>query len=242
MNAVSRVPRPSLLSKCLLSKHLLRTAGAALLGALLSSCAMVATQGVSSLDFQAAPDRFSLDPGALLTDQRVPAWQLVGVREALRRAPPGSVILTCWKGASLTNFWGPCSHISRKFGADTVAETLNFTSGGTGVFPVSQLYDRYAVIVLDAGVRPQHMAALRAEIARTGGKPYGFGNHPNTYYCSTYQNALQRAMGLPDVVPFNHRWSVYLPADVLLQKNVRVLWVGVRGMGEAAAASAANRP
>ncbi len=199
----------------------------------LSSCAPIATQGVLALDFKtdSAWDA-RLDPARLLLDQRVPAAQLTSVRGALTRAPAGSIVLACWRRAEAVNFWGPCSHVARKLGPGLLAESISPFEGGAGVYPTSHLYSRYAVIVLDVGVREANLPAMRAEVRRLNGSAYNLSNQPGTFYCSNYQNDLQTAMGLPDVVPWNDFWKMYVPAEVLLSPGARVLWVGVQGQPE----------
>lgn len=199
----------------------------------LSGCAPIATQGVLALDFKAdtAPGA-RLDPARLLLDQRVPTSRLTSVRGALTRAPAGSVILACWRKAEAVNFWGPCSHVARKLGPGLLAESISPFEGGAGVYPAAHLNNRYAVIVLDVGVRNENLPAMRAEVKRLNGAAYNISNQPDTYYCSNYQNNLQRAMKLPDVVPWNDFWKMYVPAEVLLSPGTRVLWVGVQGQPE----------
>ena len=187
----------------------------------------MATQGVTRLDFVPEERYVSVDPRKLLVDQRVPAWQLTTVPEALRRAPPGSLILACWRSSSVVNFWGPCSHIARKLDERTLAESISPVEGGAGLYPLARLNDRYAIIVIDSGVREHHLAKLRAEAERLDGRPYSLSGDPGTLYCSTYQNELQRALGLPEAVPYSDIWKVHIPAEALLQPGARVLLVGV---------------
>ena len=200
----------------------------------LVGCAPIATQGVLTLDFRADPAPGArLDPARLLLEQRVPAALLMSVRGALTRAPAGSLILTCWRSTHIVNFWGPCSHVARKLGPGLLAESISPFEGGAGVYPTAHLQHRYAVIVLDVGARERDLSAMRAEVRRLNGAGYDLSNRPDTYYCSNYQNVLQRAMKLPDVIPWNATWKMYVPADVLLTPGVRVLWVGVQGQPEA---------
>ena len=148
-------------------------------------------------------------------------------RRAFERAPIGAVILTCWKDTDLSNFWGPCSHITRKYSGTLVAETYNFTRPLSGLYPWTVENRYYALIVLDTGVKEAQLPALWAEAQRLSGRLYNLSGEPDTYYCSTYQNALQRVVGLPDAVPYNHWLSVALPADALQVPGVKVLWVGL---------------
>ena len=212
-------------------KTAFRAASRALLGVtlfwLLTACSVITTQGVRELNFRTTQDAFVTDPSRLLTDQRVARHQFTSIPKALRQAPVGSVILVCWRYVSFTHFWGPCSHISRKLSATELAESIGIVEGGAGIYPITRLYNRYAVIVLDVGVRDEHVPVMRAEVERLNGLPYDVSNREGTYYCSTYQNRLQRVMALPDVVPFNPYYNMFIPAEVLLQPGVRVLWVGV---------------
>lgn len=205
----------------------LRSVLALALAALLSGCVMRPTQDVWALDFRRADNNFDLQPARLLLDQRVPGARLVSVATALKLAPPGSLILACWRGTAWENFYGPCAHVARKIDDAHLAET--FLNGGAGVYPLSRLQDRYAVIVLDVGARQQHLSAMRAEVHRLMGRPYDLSNRPGTYYCSNYQNRLQEVAGLPRAIPWNATWHMELPADVLLSSQVKVLWVGVNG-------------
>jgi hypothetical protein len=197
----------------------------AILAALLSSCASLSP--AFRLDFRPGPAGAEIDPERLLAAQIVPADKLVSMSEAFERAPEGAVILTCWKDTDLSNFWGPCSHITRKYGPGQVTETYNFSRPLAGVYPQQVEYRYYAVIVLDTGVTPGKLPALWAAAHKLGGSLYGLSNRPGTYYCSTYQNALQRAVGLPDAVPYSRDWGVSLPADALKVPGVKVLWVGL---------------
>ncbi|WP_407568975.1 hypothetical protein [Deinococcus altitudinis] len=197
---------------------------------LLASCAPLTT--VYDLNFKPGPVGETIDPATLLSRQIVPADRLVSLSEAFARAPEGSVILTCWKDTDFTNFWGPCSHITRKFtptssGEGRVAETYNFGRPKAGIYPERLEYNYYAVIVLDTGVTPAKLPAIWAAARTLDGKLYDLSGHPDTYYCSTYQNALQRAAGLPDIVPYRSEINLALPADALKTPGVKVLWVGL---------------
>ena len=210
------------------------------LSGLLASCAPLTT--VYDLNFRAGPAGQRIDPATLLTRQVVPADRLVSLPEAFARAPEGAVILTCWKDTDITNFWGPCSHITRKYTAGKVAETYNFTRPLAGIYPQQLEYNYYAVIVLDMGVTPDKLPALWAAARKLGGKLYNLSNAPDTYYCSTYQNALQRAVGLPDAVPYRPEISLSLPADALKVPGVKVLWVGLNQDSPAAYRESRERP
>lgn len=193
--------------------------------ALLTGCALPFPT-VTTVHFVAGPSGGEIDPRTLLARQVVPADRLLTMREALDRAPEGALLLTCWKDTDLSNFWGPCSHVARKMGRGQVAEQMN-SRAPAGLYPDTRAFERSAVIVLDVGVRPEHLNALEAEVKRRSGERYSFSGSPDTSYCSSYQNELQRAMGLPDVIPLNTGWTGYLPEDALYQPGVRVLWVGL---------------
>lgn len=198
-----------------------------LLAPLLALTACLPTLGVRTLDFRpdAALDR--TNPATLLLSQRVAASQFTSIPDALRRAPLGSLIVACWRDTGVSNFWGPCSHVTRKLTSTTLADT--WPARGAGEYPISMLYERYAVIVLDGGVSPDQLPALHQALSRVQGRPYDLSNHDQTYYCSTLQNYLNRAVGQPDVVPLNPVFNMYVPAEALLQPSARVLWVGVAG-------------
>ncbi|BDP41434.1 hypothetical protein DAETH_14030 [Deinococcus aetherius] len=197
--------------------------------------------GVRELNFRAGPAGGEPSAARLLTDQVVPEGRLVSVAEALDWAPEGSLILVCgrrWRPASP---WGVCPHVSRKVAPGFLTEAPGLfagglLNGGPQTVPQTRLASRDAVIVLDVGVRPEQMPALRAEAAWLDGLAYrvGGGDDPDPrdgLDCSTYQNALQRAVGLPNAIPKHGAWNLYLPQDALTVPGVRVLWVGVRGKG-----------
>jgi hypothetical protein len=197
---------------------------------LLSACAPIATDGIVSLNFQPGPvDAAEIDPRDLLREQRVPTNRLLSISEAIKRAPDGSPILTCHRHARFANFWGPCSHIARKLSGSRIAETVSPLPGENrvGIYPAKRLEKYYAVLVLDAGQNPDDLAAFEAETARLAGSPYALNGEPGTYYCSTFQNRLEEAAGRPALVPEHSVLGVALPADVLLQPHVKVLYVGL---------------
>ncbi len=194
-------------------------------GAVLAACAPLTP--VYDLNFRAGPAGEPIDPATLLTRQIVPADRLVSLPEAFARAPEGAIILTCWKDTDFSNFWGPCSHVTRKYGPGLVAETYNFSRPQAGVYPEWLEYKYYAVVVLDAGVTPELLPAMWAAARKLDGRLYNLSGRPDTYYCSTYQNALQRAVGLPYIVPLNRQWGMAVPADALKAPGVKVLWVGI---------------
>ncbi|WP_216317736.1 hypothetical protein [Deinococcus aestuarii] len=212
---------------------------ALLLSLILGGCAPPG--GVRELTFRAGPAGGEVSAARLLTDQVVPADRLLSVTQALDRAPEGSLILVCgrrWRAASP---WGVCPHVSRKVAPGLLTEAPGLfagglLNGGPQTVPQTRLASRDVVIVLDVGVRPEAMPALRAAVTRLGGLAYrvGGGDDPDPrdgLDCSTYQNALQRAAGLPNAIPKHGAWDLYLPQDALTVPGVRVLWVGVRNRG-----------
>lgn len=207
---------------------------ALLLAVSLSSCV---PGGVREVQFQAGSAGREVTAARLLTDQLVPGDRLLSVEEAVARAPEGSLLVICGLRWRLSRPWGLCTHLSRKLAPGLLTEAPGITGGGLlggGVqtVPTSRLEAREVVIVLDVGVREEHLPALRAEAARLDKTPYrvsGLLDRDGGLDCSTYQNALQRAAGLPDVVPFNGPWNLYLPQDALKVPGARVLWVGVQG-------------
>ena len=201
--------------------------GSAVLAGLLSGCGPLAVTDVYDLHFTPGPAGQDVDARTLLTRQVVPADRLVSLREAFERAPEGALILTCWKDTDITNFWGPCSHVTRKYKAGQVMETYNYSRPRAGAYPESVEYRYYAAIVLDAGVRPDMLPRLWEAAHRLDGRFYSLSSEPDALYCSTYQNILQRAVNLPDAVPTHPAWGLAVPADALKVPGVKVLWVGV---------------
>ncbi len=205
-----------------------------LLAVTLSSCV---PGGVREVQFREGPAGSEVLASRLLTDQVVPRGRLVSVQEAVARAPEGSLLVVCGRQWRLSRPWGLCTHLSRKLAPGLLTEAPGITGGGLlrgGVQTVStsRLEAREVVIVLDVGVRQEQLPALRAEATRLNGTPYrvaGLLDREGGLDCSTYQNALQHALGLPAVVPFNGPWNLYLPQDALKMPGARVLWVGVRG-------------
>ncbi len=200
---------------------------------LLSLCACSPPQNIHALNFRPGPAGGTIDPVRLLLDQTVPADRLLSVPEAVRRAPDGSVIVVCNASAKSLS-WGVCSHISRKFSAGTVTDSPGFFDGGVKNRPESSLYRRHAVIVLDVGVTPERLPRLRAGAERLKGTPYLVGGTDDALDCTTYQNALQKAAGLPDVTSINPAWHIWLPQDALsgpaMHSGGQVLWVGMEGV------------
>ncbi|HWG84569.1 MAG TPA: hypothetical protein VNT60_03710 [Deinococcales bacterium] len=199
--------------------------------ALLSACAPIATQGVTTLDFQpAAEDEAPIAAGTLLPTQRVPRNRLMSIAAAFEKAPNGSPILACYRKARVDNFWGPCSHITRKLSADRIIDTVGDTplEAKVGIFPAKRLERYYyAIIVLDAGQRGDDLPVLEREAERLRGSPFGLGSQPGYYYCTSLQNDLERAAGRGDLVGRHPIFGLAMPADVLLQPRVKVLYVGV---------------
>ncbi|SMB92984.1 hypothetical protein [Deinococcus hopiensis] len=193
--------------------------------------------GVSEVHFREGPADLQVNPAQLLTDARVPAGHLLSVKDAVARAPAGSLILACGARWNVTRPWGLCSHVSRKLAPGWLTEAPGIfvggiSGGGVSTVREGRLEARDVVIVLDVGVREEQLPPLRAEAKRLEGTPYrvaGLLDRDGGMDCSTYQNALQRAMGLPDVVPFDALFNLYLPQDALKVPGAKVLWVGVRG-------------
>ncbi|AHX26556.1 hypothetical protein DEDE109153_16405 [Deinococcus deserti] len=206
---------------------------AVILSALLSACA---PGGINQLKFQPAPEGARISAPRLLIEQRVPATQLVSVRDAVDRAPVGSLIVVCSERWSAARPWGICTHVTRKLGPDEFTDAPGIFvgglfGGGPQITPARTLFQRDVVIVLDVGVRNHHLNVLRATARKLAGTPYrvaGLLDRDGGLDCSTYQNELQRAMGLADAVPFNGLWNLYLPQDALTAPGAQVLWVGVR--------------
>lgn len=197
-----------------------------LLCLLLSGCLRLPAIEPRTLSFRAAPAGSELWPADLLVSGLVPEDKLVSIPEALARAPEGSLLLPCWRTTSLANFWGPCSHLARKLGPGQMADQPGITQKA-GERSTDALLPRYAVVVLDVGVRPAQFAALETRVRQLRGQMYSFSGAPDSSYCSDYQNDLQRTLGLPDAVPFSAAWNALLPSDVLKVPGVKVLWVGV---------------
>lgn len=197
-----------------------------LLSVLLSGCLSLPAIEPRTLSFKAGPAGSTFNPASLLETGLVPADKLVSIPEALARAPEGSLLLPCWRTTVTVNFWGPCSHLARKLGPGQMADQPGLTQTA-GIRPTDTLLPRYAVIVLDVGIVPAQYFALERAAQQLEGQPYSFSGAPNTSYCTTYQNELQQALKLPDVIPFNPAWNGYLPADALDVPGVKVLWVGV---------------
>lgn len=193
----------------------------------LSACAPVT--GPATLRFApGAADTAAPDPARLLVTQAVPPALLLSVPEAVRRAPDGSLIVVCGARAQP---WGVCTHVARKLSPGRISDSPGLFSGGVQNRPETTLYGRGAVIVLDVGVTPERLSRLRAEAERLNGAPYLLaGETAAGLDCTTYQNLLQRAAGLPDVAARNPVWRLWLPQDILtgpaMQAGGRVLWVG----------------
>ena len=192
---------------------------------LLSGCRL-SVAGPQTLNFRAGPPGTEIVAASLLRRGLVPADKLLSLPEAIARAPQGSLLLMCWRTVGFSNSWGACSHLARKLGPTQIADQPGLLQTA-GTRPASTLFDRYAVVVLDAGVRLGQFAALDAEVQRLSGQMYSLSGAPGSSDCSTFQNKLQRALGLPAAVPFNSAWNGYLPADALKVRGVKVLWVGV---------------
>lgn len=209
----------------------LRPASALLLSAALVSC--VPPQGVTRLDFRLGPPGTEISAQRLLLDQVIPADRVLSIPEALKRAPNGSVILACNRQVTFTSFWGACTHLTRKLSDGVLSDTPGFFKGGVFNRPESSQYPRYAVIVLDVGVKEEQLPILRAEAERLKGTPYMIGGTGTLLDCTTYQNLLQRTLGLPDVAELNPMWNLWLPQDAMtgpaMRQGGKVLFVGLEG-------------
>ena len=190
----------------------------------LSSCLPAPTANVRTLRFVPGPAGAEIDPQTLLTRQIVPRDKLMTIPQAMKAAPIGSLMIVCWKG--LESFWGPCSHITRKYSDTTLTDTV-LLGEVTREYPLSHMYPRYAVIVLDTGIKSEMLPQMRTRAELLKGKPYDLSGLPGTYYCSTYQNELEEAMGLPAPIPFNKAWNIYMPAETLFSSGVKALYVGI---------------
>ena len=205
--------------------RLARQLALALTSLLLSGCALPPA-GPGVLDFRAGPPGLTVSPAELLSTGLVPPEKLLSIAEALRLAPEGSLLIACWRDTQLINFWGPCSHIARKLGPGVMADQPGL-SRRAGRRSTDELLMRYAVVVLDVGVRPEQIGALEAEVDRLGPQLYSFSDAPGTSYCSNYQNDLQQALKLPDVIAFDPAWNALLPVDALRMPGAKLLYVGV---------------
>ncbi|NTY02287.1 hypothetical protein [Deinococcus sp. JMULE3] len=201
-----------------------RTGLLACLSLLLSSC----------LPAQVGPDLTALTlvdgagwrPADLRERSQLPAERLLPLDEALRRAPVGSLLVACEYAEAM---WGPCRHLTRKISEDRVAEEPGLFGRGAAVLPLDSLRRRDLVLVVDSGVRDAHLPAIRREIGRLGDAPYLLNGQLDAFDCGTYQNALQRAAGLPDAVPLDPRWGAYLPSGVLSVPTNTLLFAGGSG-------------
>lgn len=194
-----------------------------LLAGLLSSC--LPATGPLSLDLRPAPSDASWTPGDLLLRGEVPAELLRPLPQAIQDAPLGSILIGCQhKGA----MWGLCTHMTRKIAPDLLTEEPGVFQHGAGFRPLEVLLKREVVIVLDVGVKEDQLPALRAAAESLKGKPYFIGGQHLGYDCVTYQNALQRALGLPDIARKHPRWKAYLPVGALNIPTNKVLFVGMQ--------------
>ena len=192
------------------------------LPALLSGC-LPASVGPDLGRLTVVPDA-AWEPADLIYRSLLPQARVLPLAEAIRRAPVGSVIVACQTTRAL---WGACTHLTRKVGAATLSEETGVIGTGARLRPADSLLDRDLILVIDAGVREQHLDALNAGIRRLSGAPYQLNGQLNAFDCSTYQNALQRAAGLPDAVPLDPRWGAFLPLGALNVPGHSLLWAGV---------------
>ncbi|GGR84139.1 hypothetical protein [Deinococcus sedimenti] len=162
-------------------------------------------------------------PQDLLERSELPGDRLLPLAEALDRAPVGSLMIACEYAAAL---WGPCRHLTRKISADRVVEEPGWFGRGATQLPLTSLLRRDLVLVVDTGVRDVHLRAVMREVERLGDAPYLLNGTVDAFDCGTYQNALQRAAGLPDAVPIDARWGAYLPSGVLRIPTNRLLLAG----------------
>lgn len=200
-----------------------------LLGLSLSACMPAALPGPRHLNLQALPDQSPWAPADLLERGAVPRRLLRPLPEALELAPLGSVIVACQQPSAV---WGLCTHVTRKVGPGLLSEETGALGTGARLRPLSSLLDRDVIFVLDVGVREAQLGALSAQVERLRGAPYLLNGQDRAFDCATYQNALQRALGLPDVVPLDARWNAHLPGGALHVPSNRVVWVGVRKLDE----------
>ncbi|THF87879.1 hypothetical protein E7T09_01200 [Deinococcus sp. KSM4-11] len=193
----------------------------------LSSCLPISV-GPRSLALTAIADDAPWTIQDLLTAGRVPRHLLRSLPDTLELAPLGSVIVACQTRGSL---WGLCSHVTRKVGPNLLSEEPGPPGSTSRTRPVNSLLGRDVVFVLDTGVQPGQLLALQARADALTGSAYLLNGETDGFDCVTYQNALQRALGLPDVGPLNPRWNAHLPGDVLAVPTNHLLWVGVRDLG-----------
>lgn len=193
----------------------------------LGACAPVVLPGPRHLNLQALPAEGAWTAAALLERGEVPRTLLRPLPEALALAPLGSVIVACQQPSAA---WGLCTHVTRKVGPALLSEETGALGTGARYRPLDSLLDRDVVFVLDVGVREGQLPALLAQTERLRGAPYLLGGEERAFDCATYQNALQRALGLPDAVPRDARWNAYLPGGALDLPGNRIVWVGVRNL------------
>ncbi|MBZ9749494.1 hypothetical protein K7W42_01325 [Deinococcus sp. HMF7604] len=161
----------------------------------------------------------------VLTHSVLPAAQVLPLLEAAQRAPVGSLIVACQRKG---NVYGQCTHITRKLSEHDLTEETGLLGLGATLRPLESLSRRDLIFVLDSGVRAAHLPALQAEVQRLSGAPYQLNGQLDAFDCATYQNALQRAAGLPDAVPLDPRWQAHLPLGALTVSTNTLLWVGVQ--------------
>ncbi|MFC6659874.1 hypothetical protein [Deinococcus multiflagellatus] len=84
----------------------------------------------------------------------------------------GSLIVGCQRVRAV---YGECTHITRKVSEAALSEETGPIGIGAQLRPLESLNSRDLILVIDSGVRPQHWAAMNAEIARLQGAPYLLG-------------------------------------------------------------------
>lgn len=190
---------------------------------MLTAC-MPAT-GPRSLNLQPVPETATWTPAALIERGEVPQALLRSLPDAIEQAPVGSIIIGCQRSGAM---WGLCTHMTRKIAPGQLTEEPGPFQQGAGFRPASVLMGREVIIVLDVGVRDEHLPKLRAAADTLKGKPYFIGGQYYGYDCVTYQNALQRAVGLPEIATKHPRWNAFLPIGAVTIPSNRVLMVGMK--------------
>lgn len=179
------------------------------------------------MNLQPSTDPANWTPNTLLRRGEVPRELLRSLPDAIAQAPVGSIIIGCQRGGAM---WGLCTHMTRKISAELLTEEPGIFQKGAGYRPVSVLLKRDVIIVLDVGVRDEHLPKLRAAAERMKGTPYMISGKGVWYDCVTYQNALQSAVGLPEVADVHPGWNARLPIWAVNRPTNRVLMVGMKAL------------